>query len=207
MKRAVFAAGYLNGKAEQNIVRETEQLTIGERIKQLRLERGLTLRQLAAKTGLSLGYLSKVERGLSKPSYSTVQSICYALEMTANPFMFPQQAKESEEDGDSYLIPSSKRSLIYGATNLFQFESVFEENPHFKLNVMTLQPGCEEQVNSIHSYDEIGIVAEGRMEMELEGGAHYEMGPGDAVMIRKNTHHSSKNLLPTACISYWIEIL
>lgn len=203
MKRAASGTG-----RQSKYVRETDQLTIGERIKQLRQERGLTLRQLAAKTGLSLGYLSKVERDLSKPSYSTVQSICYALEMTANPFMLPQKEEKSAENvSASYMIPSSQRSLIYGATNLFQFESVFEDNPHFKLNVMTLQPGCTEQVNSIHSYDEIGIVAEGRMEVELEGGTRYELGPGDAVMIRKNTHHSSKNLLPTACISYWIEIL
>ena len=203
MRQTVFGTG-----RQSKFVRETDQLTIGERIKQLRQERELTLRQLAAKTGLSLGYLRKVERGLSKPSYRTVQSICYALEMTANPFMLPQKEEKGAENANtSYMIPSNHRSLIYGATNLFQFESVFEDNPHFKLNVMTLQPGCEEQVNSVHSYDEIGIVAEGRMELELEGGARYELGPGDAVMIRKNTHHSSKNLLPTACVSYWIEIL
>ena len=120
-------------------MKETDQLTIGERIKQLRQERGLTLRQLAAKTGLSLGYLSKVERDLSKPSYSTVQSICYALEMTANPFMLPQQEEQDTENASaSYMIPSNRRSLIYGATNLFQFESVFEDNPHFKLNARLL---------------------------------------------------------------------
>ncbi len=188
-------------------MKDIDQFTIGERIKSLRQERGLTLRQLAAKTGLSLGYLSKVERGLSKPSYSTIQSICYALEMTANPFMLPQQPAEEVEGNGSYMISRDRRSLIYGATNLFQFESVFEENPHFKLNVMTLQPGCTEQVNSIHSYDELGIVAEGRMEVELDGSIRYELGPGDAVLIRSGIHHSTKNLLPTVCVSYWIEIL
>ncbi len=49
--------------------------TIGRRIRQIRRERGLLLETLAAKTGLSIGYLSQIERGLSSPSLRALAAL------------------------------------------------------------------------------------------------------------------------------------
>ena len=47
--------------------REVPEL-LGSTLRDLRLQHGLTLRDMADKTGLSTGLLSKVERGFSQPS-------------------------------------------------------------------------------------------------------------------------------------------
>lgn len=53
---------------------------IGSAIRNLRKERGLNLRDLSRRSGLSTGFLSLVERGLSSPALTSLQAIAKALE-------------------------------------------------------------------------------------------------------------------------------
>ena len=54
-------------------------MNIGDRIKHLRKQQGLTLEELAARSELSKGFLSQVERNLTSPSISTLDDILEAL--------------------------------------------------------------------------------------------------------------------------------
>ncbi len=64
----------------------------GNRIREFRLERGLTLGQLAEMSGLSASYLSTIERGLKKPSVPALKQISQALNVS------PALIVQSEED-------------------------------------------------------------------------------------------------------------
>lgn len=63
---------------------------IGTRMRELRKARGLTLKQLAAATGLSIGYLSQLERQAADPSVRALNVISTALGVGINWF-FPIQ--------------------------------------------------------------------------------------------------------------------
>jgi transcriptional regulator with XRE-family HTH domain len=52
---------------------------LGARIRSLRQSRGLTLTQLATRAGLSHPFLSKLERGLARPSMASLAQIALAL--------------------------------------------------------------------------------------------------------------------------------
>ena len=52
---------------------------LGARVRQLRLERGLTLKALGGEAGLSHPFLSQLERGLARPSVGSVERIAQAL--------------------------------------------------------------------------------------------------------------------------------
>ena len=56
---------------------------LGNRIRAFRRERGLTLGQLADKSGISASYLSTIERGLKKPSIPSLKQISDALHVSA----------------------------------------------------------------------------------------------------------------------------
>jgi len=58
-------------------------VTLGQRVKELRKECGLTQRQLAERTGLDFTYLSKIENGRLEhtPSIRTLQDLARALEV------------------------------------------------------------------------------------------------------------------------------
>jgi transcriptional regulator with XRE-family HTH domain len=53
--------------------------TIGARVRALRRERGLTLKALGARAGLSHPFLSQLERGLARPSLGSIERIAGAL--------------------------------------------------------------------------------------------------------------------------------
>jgi transcriptional regulator with XRE-family HTH domain len=55
---------------------------LGEELREVRLRKGLTLREVAAKALVSLGYLSEVERGRKEASSEMLASICEAHEIT-----------------------------------------------------------------------------------------------------------------------------
>jgi transcriptional regulator with XRE-family HTH domain len=55
---------------------------LGNRIRSFRQERGLTLEQFAAASGLSASYLSTIERGLKKPSIPVLKSIAGVLHVS-----------------------------------------------------------------------------------------------------------------------------
>jgi transcriptional regulator with XRE-family HTH domain len=55
---------------------------LGSRVRALRRERGLTLKGLGRLAGLSHPFLSQVERGLAKPSVSSVERIAAALDVS-----------------------------------------------------------------------------------------------------------------------------
>ena len=52
---------------------------IGERIREIRKRKGITLLDIEAKTGIGNGYLSRLERGQYSPSIDTVERICAAI--------------------------------------------------------------------------------------------------------------------------------
>ena len=54
-------------------------MNIGEKLKELRLRNGLTLEELAARSELTKGFLSQVERDLTSPSISTLEDLLEAL--------------------------------------------------------------------------------------------------------------------------------
>ncbi|MDX1742313.1 MAG: XRE family transcriptional regulator [Ruegeria sp.] len=55
------------------------ETAIGREIKALRLQQGITIAELSAMTGLSIGMLSKIENGATSPSLTTLQSLADAL--------------------------------------------------------------------------------------------------------------------------------
>lgn len=54
-------------------------MDIGKKIRQLRLRLGLTQEELAARTELSKGFISQMERNLTSPSIATLMDILEAL--------------------------------------------------------------------------------------------------------------------------------
>ena len=59
---------------------------ICNRIKELRLKKGLTMEQLAYQSGISKGGLSEIERCLKEPKIFTVLKICNSLGITIKDF-------------------------------------------------------------------------------------------------------------------------
>jgi transcriptional regulator with XRE-family HTH domain len=68
---------------------------LGARVRALRRERGLTLKGLGKKAGLSHPFLSQVERGLARPSVGSVERIAAALDVSVARLWSPSRVGEA----------------------------------------------------------------------------------------------------------------
>ena len=71
-------------------------MDIGDRIKHLRKQKGLTLEELAARSELTKGFLSQLERNLTSPSIATLDDILEALGTSLSEFF--------KEDSDERIV-------------------------------------------------------------------------------------------------------
>jgi transcriptional regulator with XRE-family HTH domain len=85
---------------------------LGSEIRQLRKVRGITLQQLALATGKSVGFLSQIERNLTKPSVAALQDISEALSVHIGWF-FPEDLAGSPEEREYIVRRHNRRRLTY----------------------------------------------------------------------------------------------
>lgn len=190
-------------------MKNISQKELGQRIEKRRKANHMTLKQLSAESGISAGFLSKIENGLCNPSISVIQKICFALQVSVNELAAVKTEAElmsTIHKNQSYLLRKDERCLIYGFGDTFRLETIYERLPFFKVNVMTLLAGQAEQTHCIQTYDNFGIVTKGSMSIDLDDGVHFNLEEGDCVMIRAKQQYSITNLSKDTCISFWIEM-
>ena len=86
---------------------------IGREIRDLRKARGVTLAAMAEASGLSIGYLSLVERDLATPSIKALHAVSRALGVTIGWFFETDDAPEAERD--LVVRRARRRRLEYSA--------------------------------------------------------------------------------------------
>ena len=93
---------------------------VGQRIKALRLEAGLTLEALAFQSDLSKGHLSKLERGLQSPTVATLDVIAQVLEVEGFDLMVQPDADERQTllDVSRHLTPLQTQELVRTAVRM-----------------------------------------------------------------------------------------
>ncbi len=73
---------------------EVRKLKLGEKVKDLRLEKRYTLRQVASHTGLSIALLSQIENNAVSPPVATLLRIARALDVNIGYFFREEESKE-----------------------------------------------------------------------------------------------------------------
>ncbi|MGQ9477020.1 MAG: helix-turn-helix domain-containing protein [Candidatus Bipolaricaulia bacterium] len=147
---------------------------IGERIRAARQQKGLTLEELAARTGLSVSFISQVERGISSPSIVSLYSICKALEIPVTRVLAEgSRAPSTVTKADEQLqirISNSAVSYRYlsGAFPERVIEVLINEFP----------PNYHHPL-APHEGEEFGYVLEGHLVLKI-GDESYPLGPGDS---------------------------
>ncbi len=105
---------------------ENKQKNRGARLQAWRQSRGLKLKDLAARTGLSIGFLSKIENGTGNPSVDNIQKICYVLGVTPNDLL----TQKSEEELLIHVYQNSSYVLrSWNAACSMIFREAYAWNP------------------------------------------------------------------------------
>lgn len=164
---------------------------VSERIRQIRTEKGWTLRSLAEKSGVSASALSQIESGQVSPSVATLEKICAALDLPIT-LLFDDPANGP----DPQIMQAGHRRKVYSATSHATIEPLARGLPDKKMQpiLLTLDPGgvVGESPYSATEGEEFAIVMQGTVFFE-QNGKTYELQEKDAVYFDPHQPHNWKN--------------
>lgn len=169
---------------------------IGLRIKEIRKKNAKSLNDIALESGLSTGYLSKVERGITTPTIFNLHKICRALNITFNNLFLPQS--------ESIFYSHKDRQTIIEYSDV-KYEAASAPDIPLKANIMILHPKAFVK-SSKHTYNELGLILEGEIEI-IVNDVSYTLEKGDTLFIKQGSEHSMINHQDTDNISYWVKAL
>lgn len=163
----------------------------GQKIKQARLMKKMTLKELSEKTDLSISFLSMVERGLTSAALMSLQKIAEALEMDLSTFFV------SEEPNQKSGFCRSYDKNIRSVSGYYVYESLSTCRGSCALDPMMviLMPGQrrEDVTQFTHEGEEFTYVLEGVLTYFLNGQEHV-LYPGDSYHGFGNVAHNFVNL-------------
>ncbi len=158
---------------------QLKQEAVGAHIRQLRLDRGMSVRELAAQTDFSASFISQVENGLASPSISSMQKIADALGVTLGEFF---AAAAGGEGG--YVVRAADRQTLTSGWSEAELE-VLSSRPAARLEpiLIALRPGGRSAKHPFpHPHEEFAFVLAGEVTLTLGPEAHV-LKRGDAVTI------------------------
>lgn len=164
---------------------------IGSLIKELRLNRGMTLKELGQKANLSVSYLSTLERGLCSASIITLQNISRALEVDSSTLIM------DNKENDNIIMRSYGRMLIRLDESRRIYQGLVEKksaNHPFYPMLVTLLPGRDlgQVVPYSHAGEELIYVLEGVLTVVLKHHC-YDLHEGNTAHYFASTPHEWMN--------------
>ncbi len=177
---------------------ETEN-TLGDSIRRARKRRRLTIQQVAKLSGLSISFISQLERDLLSPSVNSLQKISRALGIQIGGFF-------EDQGGASRVVRAKDRPrLIY--PNRSEEEYLLTPVRSKKLQVLyyRLKPGATSG-NTPYSHDsdeECGIVLRGSLEVVVNGET-CTLTDGDAITFDSHLPHAWRNASDDECEALWV---
>lgn len=160
-------------------------MKIGEKIKELRLQRGLTQGELASRCELTKGYISQLENDIASPSIATLMDILNVLGVSLHSFF----AEEKEE------------KIVFHKADFFESENTASTNiwliPNSQKNdmepiILVMDEGGSSEVRLPFEGEEFGFVLEGKICIERGKNKHYAK-KGEAFYMTGSKEHRIVN--------------
>jgi transcriptional regulator with XRE-family HTH domain len=157
------------------------------------------MRDVARDSGLTVGFISQIERDISRPSLSSLYAIARALETSVDRFL--SQAPEREHRQVSRRVDRTRFSLG-STTPVYEFlEPGFDEA---KLNacITHVPPGFSSEVMRHEGEDFVYLIA-GSMIYTVDGHEHH-LDAGDTLHFQSTLPHASRNPGETIATELWV---
>lgn len=164
----------------------------------LRRARGNTLAQVARQAGLSISFLSAIERGRAKPSIATLQrlAVIYKTNVLS---MFGSH----DEDASHRLVRASDRKVLRPEPGV-QMELLVLGKSQLEPHIFRIAPGISSGGSYHHEGEEFIHVLQGSIEVWLDEIEHYLLSAGDTLHFESTHAHRWKSLGEQETVLFWV---
>jgi transcriptional regulator with XRE-family HTH domain len=163
-------------------------VNVGESLRRLRAESGMSMRTLAKSSGLSANALSMIERGRTSPSVSTLYKLADALGVPVTAFF---GTPEERQQVIFFRALDRSRVPIVGGT----WEGLGGEKFSGRVEpfVLSLEAGAGSgPAPMVHTGHEFVFCLSGNIEYRVEG-QRYHLSPGDSLLFAAHLVHYWRN--------------
>jgi transcriptional regulator with XRE-family HTH domain len=169
-------------------VSETGTPQIGGRLKAVRQARRLTLTDVAEASGLTKGFLSKLERDQTSASVAALVRVCAALDIS------PASLFEAPSGGE-VVRAGSYPPIAFGGRGLTEYllTPTGERRVQAILSEIAPGGGSGEEAYALTAEVEFVLVIEGDLEVTV-GGEVTVLGAGDAFTFSPGIEHGFRSL-------------
>ena len=164
-------------------------VNIGERLRELREARNISMRALATRSGLSANALSMIERGRASPSVSTLYKLADALGISITSFF----GSDSQRKQVVYL-KVDERSRMSFTRGIFEGLGGEQFVGRIEPFMLTLESNANSGPRSMtHTGHEFVFCLRGELEYQVER-QDYQLSSGDSLLFAAHLKHRWKNV-------------
>jgi transcriptional regulator with XRE-family HTH domain len=162
------------------------EIPLGQRLRDRRLALDLTLKDVADGAGLSVGFISQIERGITIPSLTSLINVCRVLGSDVGDFL-------AQPRGDKPVTRHDQRPVYALGSNAVTYERLSASFPGNVLRSVIFHepPGFRSEPMS-HEGEEIFFILEGALTIEIDGERTI-LGTGDSVHFPSTRTHATWN--------------
>ncbi len=169
---------------------------LGGRIREIRRQRRETLAAVAERSGLTRGFLSKLEHGQTSISVSALLRLCAALETDLSDILVWSPTR---------LVRVADREVVYfGGRDLTEYLLTPGVEQRLQVHLTDIEPGggSGDEPYELPVEVEFVHVLSGRIRLEIETES-YELDPGDSLTF-SSAPHSFTNIGDITAQVMWV---
>ena len=174
--------------ADTNLEQVGLTIDVGGRLRELRQERGMSMRSLARASGLSTNALSMIERARTSPSVSTLYKLSEAMEVPITAFFRVEPDRKP-----LVFCRASDRSRVGLEQGLWEGLGGESFSGRVEPFMLTLDPGAGSgSYHMLHTGHEFVLCLAGQLEYSVEEQV-FVLNPGDSLLFAAQMRHSWRN--------------
>jgi transcriptional regulator with XRE-family HTH domain len=172
----------------ESFMREAPSVDVATSLRELREARNISMRGLAAKSGLSANALSMIERGKTSPSVSTLYKLADALGVSITAFFGAENKKRQV-----VFFKTDERTHMSFTRGVFEGLGGSQFSGRVEPFMLTLETGASSGNRSIvHTGHEFVFCLRGRLEYYVDK-KFYQLEAGDSLLFASKLQHKWKN--------------
>ena len=177
---------------------------IFEKIRKLRKEKRFTLKKMAVETGISINYLSQIERGNTNPSIGILKKITNVLGTPILALVDDSSQTPFRREEVAIVRRNMRKKLVYPKSKLQEYLLTPDLNRKLAVLLSESKPGkAKEDVWYRHEGEEFGFVLEGQYEVTVNDEV-YILNEGDSIYFPSHLPHKMRGIGRKCCKTLWV---
>lgn len=177
-------------------------MTIGEKLKKSRNEKGMSLRELATRVELSASFLSQIEQGKASPSIENLKKIANTLDVRVSYLI---EDEDDEIRNIQYIKENEMRYLESRGSNI-RMALLMPTNKEKNMEPIIYEIGINGESGRdfySHGGEEFIYIVDGELDVYI-ADKKYNLSKGDSLYFKSHLQHRFKNTSKKPVKALWV---